>query len=85
MEREILSQTCTGSGCGTHHYDVKYKGEWEAWALINCCDIHKYKPTDEEYEKYNKDCKMNWGGNVKVIYSDKETGITRAEVDVYYD
>lgn len=85
MEREILSMVKTRTGYGTHHYDVKYKGEWDDWALINCVDEHILKPTEEQYKEYNRDAGLNFGGHVKQFYSDKETGISRAEVDVYYD
>lgn len=84
-EREILTMNLTGTGYGTHHYDVKYTGEWTDWALINCTDEHIYKPTDEQYEQYSKDAGLNWGGHVQKVYTDEETGISRAEVDVYYD
>lgn len=83
MKRKILSIKLLSTGYGTHSYDTKYQGEWEDWALINCIDGKVYEPTEEEYEKYNKDCRMNWGGNVERIYTNE--GITRAKVDVYYD
>ena len=84
MQRKILEHNCTRTGYGTHHYNVKYQGEWDDWALINCIDIHLTHPTEEQYEHYNKDCRMNWGGYVKRLGTD-ENGITTAEVGVNYD
>lgn len=83
MEREILVMNLIDTGYGTHKYDVKYSGEWDDWALVNCVDTKKLKPTEEEYEAYNQDCGMNYGGAVNRIYS--KDGITRAIVAVYYD
>lgn len=83
MEKKILSAVCIATGHGTHRYDVKYQGEWGEWALINCMDRGLRSPTEEEYEKYNKDCYMNFGGYVEKKYTND--GITRAEVAVYYD
>jgi hypothetical protein len=83
MQRKILSTTMLSTGHGTHSYDIKYQGDWGDWALINCMDIGLYTPTEEEHEKYNKDCCMNYGGFIEKVYT--EEGITRAKVDVYYD
>ena len=86
-EREILAYNRTGTGYGTNHYDVKFKGEWDDLALINCIDIGKTKPTEEEYIKYcRNDLCMNFGGYVEYIYKAKtEDEVSRARVDVYYD
>lgn len=83
MQRKILAVNNHRTGYGTHHYDIKYQGDWEGWALINCMDIGLYEPTEEQYEKYNKDCGMNYGGYIHKQYTNE--GITRAEVGVYYD
>lgn len=82
-ERKILSYNKYKTGFGTHHYDVKYVGEWEEWALINCIDRGITEPSEEEYEANNKDCGINYGGYVEPVYETED--IKRARVGIYYD
>lgn len=83
-ERKLISIHRYQTGYGTHHYIVKYKGDWGEWALINCVDEHLFDPDPEEYERYNQDCRLNFGGYVEKQSTD-EQGITTAKVGVYYD
>lgn len=77
--RKILTYRQYKSGEGTHHYDVKYTGEWEDWELINAVDTGKTdNPTREELTG-----NFNYGGYVERIYETED--VKRARVGVYYD
>lgn len=78
MDRKILVANLFKTGYGTHHYDVKYKGEWDDEELITAIDNKAYdNPTAEQLVP------CHFGGYVEKHYSNE--GITRATVGVYYD
>lgn len=83
MEREIIHSRLLKTGNGTHHYKIKYTGDWDAKALVNCLDAKLFKPTDKEYKEYSEATDMNYGGYVNII--SEENGITTAKVGIYYD
>ena len=83
--RRILACNLIETGYGTSVYDVKYQGDWNETALINCVDLSLFEPNETEYKKYSEKQDLNFGGGVFIVYRDEGTGITRAKVGVYYD
>ena len=84
ISRKILAVKPLKSGCGTHHYEIKYQGEWDDTALINAIDTKSYEPDEERYQELLTKI-YNFGGYVDIVYEDKKEDIYKAYAGVYYD